>query len=361
MTDEPSAFGELSALAELADAILGDLSTFERICAAEASGGLDRDLWSALDQAGITALSVPESASGSGGGLPEAGTLLRAAGRFAAAAPIAEHALLAGWLLASAGLRLPGGIATAAAGDAVLTSRTGTWRAQGTLTRVPWASVAETVAVLAGDGARDYVLAIPVADCVVRPGTNVAGEPRDDLVLDVALSPDDVVQVADGLRPELELRGALGRSLLIAGAAERALAMTVQYCGERTQFGRPIGSFQAVQQQVALLAGEAVAAQAAAEAAVLTCDRLGFGAPETFWAVGSAKARTSEAAAVAAKIAHQVHGALGFTLEHPLRLLTTRLWAWRDEYGGEAYWQERLGARACVLGAAGSWQAITAS
>jgi acyl-CoA dehydrogenase len=136
-------------------------------------------------------------------------------------------------------------------------------------------------------------------------------------------------------------QGALGLS-----GADR---MTVQYCGERTQFGRPIGSFQAVQQQVALLAGEAVAAQGAVEAAVLTCDRLGFGAPETFWAVGSAKARTSEAAGAAAKIAHQVHGALGFTLEHPLRLLTTRLWAWRDECGGEAHWQERLGARACVL------------
>jgi alkylation response protein AidB-like acyl-CoA dehydrogenase len=149
--------------------------------------------------------------------------------------------------------------------------------------------------------------------------------------------------VPDGLSSELELRSALGRSLLIAGAAERALAMTVQYCGERTQFGRRIGGLQAVQQQVALLAGEAVAAQAAAEAAVLTCDRLGFGAPETFWAVSSAKARTSEAAGAAAKIAHQVHGALGFTLEHPLRLITTRLWAWRDECGGEAYWQERLG------------------
>ena len=131
---------ELSALAELAEAILGDLSTSERIAAAEASDGLDRDLWSALDHAGITALSVPESAGGSGGGLPDIGTLLRAAGRFAAAAPIAEHALLAGWLLASAGLRLPGGgIATAAAGDAVLTSRAGTWRVQGTLTRVPCA------------------------------------------------------------------------------------------------------------------------------------------------------------------------------------------------------------------------------
>jgi acyl-CoA dehydrogenase len=353
---------ELSALAELAETILGDLSTSERISAAEASDGLDRDLWSALDHAGITALSVPESAGGSGGGLPEIGTLLRVAGRFAAAAPIAEHALLAGWLLASAGLRLPGGgIATAAAGDVVLTSQAGTWRAQATLTRVPWASVAQTLAVLAGDGARGCVLAVPVADCVVRPGTNVAGEPRDDVVMDVVLAPDRVVQVGDGLSSELELRSALGRSLLIAGAAERALAMTVRYCGERTQFGRHIGSFQAVQQQVALLAGEAVAAQAAAEAAVLTCDRRGFGAPETFWAVSSAKARTSEAAGAAAKIAHQVHGALGFTLEHPLRLITTRLWAWRDECGGEAYWQERLGARACVLGGAGSWQAITAS
>ena len=150
-----------------------------------------------------------------------------------------------------------------------------------------------------------------------------------------------------------------GGPLLIAGAARGALAASVRYAGERVQFGRPIGRFQAVQQELALAAAEVAAAGAAAEAAAATAQRDGFAADSTAVAVAAAKARTSEAAGVVARIAHQVHGAIGFTREHALRLLTTRLWAWRDEDGGEAQWQAELGERVLAAGPDALWPLVT--
>ncbi|MGD9527915.1 MAG: acyl-CoA dehydrogenase family protein, partial [Pseudonocardia sp.] len=162
-----------------------------------------------------------------------------------------------------------------------------------------------------------------------------------------------------GAADELAQRASLGRSQLLAGAARGALAQSVRYAGERVQFGRPIGRFQAVQQQLAMAAGEVAAAGAAADAAAATADRDGFGTAATALAVAAAKARTSEAAGAVARIAHQVHGAIGFTREHDLRLLTTRLWAWREEDGSDAFWHAELGAWVLAAGPDGLWPLVT--
>jgi acyl-CoA dehydrogenase len=123
------------------------------------------------------------------------------------------------------------------------------------------------------------------------------------------------------------------------------------------QFGRPIGKLQAVQQQLALAAAEVAAAGAATEAAARAADTDGvLGAR---FAIAAAKARASQAAGEVARITHQVHGAIGFTREHHLRLVTTRLWAWRDEDGSEAEWNEVVGAMALEAGADGLWPLIT--
>jgi acyl-CoA dehydrogenase len=152
---------------------------------------------------------------------------------------------------------------------------------------------------------------------------------------------------------EFPLRAALGRALLLAGAARGAVAMAVRYATERVQFGRPIAKLQAIQQSLALAGAEVAAAAAATEAAAREVDGHGFA--EASFAIAAAKARAGEAAGQVARITHQVHGAIGFTREHDLRLVTTRLWAWRDEDGSEAYWNDRVGARALEAGADGLW------
>jgi acyl-CoA dehydrogenase len=126
----------------------------------------------------------------------------------------------------------------------------------------------------------------------------------------------------------------------MAGAAQGVYAHTARYAGERRQFGKPLAAMQAVQQQLAELAGEASAMTVAAEAAAATADLD----PAESWALDAARIRIGEAAGAVAAIGHQILGAIGFTDEHPLHRLTTRLWAWREEYGNHAIWSERLGS-----------------
>jgi acyl-CoA dehydrogenase len=139
----------------------------------------------------------------------------------------------------------------------------------------------------------------------------------------------------------------------MAGAMERSLELAIQHANTRVQFGKQIGKFQAVQQMLAQLAGETAAAAAAVD---LGADALAAGDGELEAAI--AKSRAGEAAGFAAEISHQVIGAMGFTLEHPLHRYTRRLWSWRDEYGNEAYWNARIGEAALRAGMNGAWPMI---
>ena len=147
---------------------------------------------------------------------------------------------------------------------------------------------------------------------------------------------------------------ALTRALMIAGAMASILDLGTSYALEREQFGRPIAAFQAVQQQLAVLAGEAAAAIRAADGALEALD-----SSSALVEIAVAKARAGEAAGRGAEIAHQVHGAMGFTHEHRLHHRTRRLWTWRDEFGHEAHWQAWLGRRIASAGADDLWAFVS--
>ena len=339
--------------------------------ASEVTDGLPAALWSTLTELGLVQLSLPDSAGGSGGTLADHAALLLAAGEACAPVPLAETEL-AGWLLHTAGLPVPTGPLAVAADGALgggaggsLVARAdadGGYAVTGQLSRVGWAGLAARLAVLtAGPDGSDVVLSVDptAAGVTVTRGTNVAGEPRDDVLLDLWVPVGDAAAAPAGTRELLVRRAALARALLLAGAAGRALARSVQYAGERVQFGRPIGKFQAVQQQLALAAAEVAAGRAAADAATRIAAANDVAGPDAGFAIAVAKARTSEAAGAIARIAHQVHGAIGFTLEHDLRLATTRLWAWREEDGSEAHWHAVIARRALAEGADGLWPLLT--
>lgn len=315
-----------------------------------AATGLDTELWKTCEQTGLARLTLPEAAGGSEGTLTDAAAVLRMAGRYGARVPLVETDLLGGWLLHAAGLEVPTGPLSAILAPGLVLEGD---RASGTLHRVPWGRSVGGVVALVGD----RVVLVDPASAQVTEGANVAEEPRDTLVLadaavTVGTAPSEVVV-------EFPLRAALGRALLIAGAAHAALAMSVQYSTERVQFGRPIAKLQAIQQTLALAAAEVAAAEAVSEAAAGEAARHGFA--EASLPIAAAKARCGEAAGVVARIAHQVHGAIGFTREHALRIATTRLWAWRDEDGTEAQWNDRVGARALEVGPEGLWALLTGS
>jgi len=334
----------------------------EKHCAAETmrradAGEFPQALWRALEQAGYPAALVPESAGGAGLEMADALSLLVSAGRHALPAPLAET-MLAGWLLSSAGIGLPEGplaVAPVRDGETLGASRDGAaWKLQGKASRVPWARQARAIAVLARTGEGMVAALVAPADCRIEKGANVAGEPRDDVDFSGA-------RCAAAAATKLQMRdllalGAVMRSAQMAGALQRILEASVRYAGERVQFGRPIGRFQAVQQNLAVLAGHAAAATAAAEAAIEAAAQDLAALP-----IAAAKIRAGEAAGIGAAIAHQVHGAIGFTQEYTLHYATRRLWSWRDEFGSESYWARKLGGEVAAAGPDRLWQLITAA
>jgi acyl-CoA dehydrogenase len=342
----------------------------ERLFAKEASAAVLRDadagtwpaaLWDAVSAGGFTAALLPEDAGGFGISVPEAMALIRVAAGHAAPIPLGET-MLAGRILAQAGLAVPEGplsLAPVRRGDAFELSRApgGEWRLVGTASRVPWARQAAVIAIVAKGPDGWYVASLPAGRFDSKPGDNLAGEPRDTMMVDTLLAATAVAQAPAHFNPDaLRAAGAVLRTNQIAGAIARALALTVGYVQVRVQFGRPIGKFQAIQQNLAILAGQSAAAIAAAE---MAAEALASGLNPVV--VGAAKARAGEAASIAAGIAHQAHGAIGFTQEYALHHLTRRLWSWRDEFGNEAEWQQVVGRAAFAAGADGLWAMITAA
>ncbi|HVE25813.1 MAG TPA: acyl-CoA dehydrogenase family protein, partial [Sporichthya sp.] len=301
--------------------------------------GMDDGAWRALSGAGLPLVGVPEDRGGSGGTATDAATILLRAGGSGVAAPLAETGLLAGWALSQAAASVPAGPLTIALDhDLVLHGDT----LSGTARRVPFA--ADAVVVVAVVGER-LVAARPTRTV---PGKALNGEPRDTVVF------DDVrpaISVAAPCTPaDLRDRAAATRVLLIAGALRTVLRLAVQHTSTREQFGTPILKFQAVEHQIALLAEQVARAEMAAELAVRW---LAAGADREDLAVATLTAR--EAATLAAKLAHQVHGAIGIAAEYDLQVHTRSLWTWRDECGSEREWAAALGASAVSASAGGLW------
>ena len=330
-------------LVETADRLFADLASPSAVRAAE-DDGLDPALWAALEAAGF-ARALPASRGGAALDLADALSLLIPAGRHALPAPFAET-IIAHRLLLAAGLDPPDGPLTVAVSDDLSIHH---GRATGRAARVPWARDCAHV-VLVGPGDRAALVA--TTDAAITPGRNIAGEPRDDLAFVDA--PAILTHAPDG-RVALRALGAVARAAQMAGAIEAALALSVAYAQGRVQFGRPIGGFQAIQHALAVFAGHAAAATAAAQAAIEAAH------DPSALAIAAAKIRVGEAAGACAAIAHQVHGAMGFTQDYALQRLTRRLWSWREEYGAEAAWSRELGAAAAAQGADGLWAMITAA
>ena len=211
-------------------------------------------------------------------------------------------------------------------------------------------SIAEGFEILRISG--EYAVAVPLGETLLagwalaRAGKNV---PTGILKVDAAPDDDAAMQM-----------GAAVRAMQMAGALQSILDRSVAYAKERVAFERPIGGFQAVQHNLARLAGETAAALAAAgSAADAIASEASFN-EAVLLEVASAKIRVGEAAETGAAIAHQVHGAIGFSREHVLHRYTQRLWAWRDDFGSESHWAARLGAEVARKGADALWPALAA-
>tara|TARA_A100001037_G_scaffold281579_1_gene285387 strand:- start:2832 stop:3779 length:948 start_codon:yes stop_codon:yes gene_type:complete len=246
--------------------------------------------------------------------------VLREAGKYAVSVPLAEIMLGSRWV--GSGSRPSIGVI---AGQKIV--------------GIPWASRA---AILIGVK-KDAREALTITHGKIRPGRNIAGESRDEVSIENNMALDLEGDVGYDLL-------ALARLTQTVGVLEKILELTLSYANEREQFGRPIAKFQAIQHNLAILAGEVAAAVRAGDSGIAA-----ISSPRQRVEIASSKARVNEAAGTVAEIAHQVHGAMGFTHEHQLHHFTRRAWAWRDEFGNEVYWRQELGRYIAALGPENAW------
>jgi acyl-CoA dehydrogenase len=346
-------------VAETAARIFADLADPQTINRARDTNWKEV-LWRALANAGLTLAWVPEKHGGAGASLGDGFAIVAAAGRYALPVPLAET-LLAGWLLAQAGIEAPAGAMTVAPArprDRIALNADGTL--SGHAGRVPFAKDCEHIAVVAAADKSIAIALVKAADCRVSDGQNLAGDGSDTVTFERTKVVRSSPAPAGFDQSTLMLMGATVRSLQMAGALETILSMSVAYANERVAFERKIGKFQAVQQNLARLAGETAAALAAAGSAADTIAQGDIGDDAVLLEAASAKIRSGEAAAEGSAIAHQVFGAIGFTNEHILHRFTLRLLAWRDDFGSESHWAAALGNAVAAHGANQFWPMLAA-
>ena len=304
-------------------------------------------LWDAVEDAGFLDTLADADTSPKERAANTA-VLLRAAGRHLVPIPLGET-IVARAILVASNVKVPRGPISFAVLDGHTHTHGDHAHLKGRALRVAYARHSANV-LLSAHGSGEAVL-IAVRRGTLTEGTNVAGEPRDDLAFG-----DTAGTTVSGVSgDDLLAYGAAVRSALIAGALERILMQTVEYARTRVQFGKPIASFQAIQQQLAVLAGHTAAAGMAADAAIADIED----STRRTESAAIAKVRAGDAAGAAASIAHQVHGAIGITKEHSLHFATRRLYSWRAEFGAESFWAERLGRAACGAGADAYWPSVT--
>jgi acyl-CoA dehydrogenase len=296
----------MSEFLEPFERMLEDVATPAAVRAVERRSSIAA-MWSAFAESGFLDALVPEDRGGAGLPLAEVQPLWVALGRHAVPLPVGET-MIARALLPDA-----------PEGPIVLAV------AEGATVVVPCGLVAAHLVLESGAGlhmvgAKGEATGVP-ASLAARI------DPRP-LPAPVAPSPEG------GLRTI----AAILRAALIAGAAERLTQMTAAYANERVQFGKPIGRQQALQQEMAVMAEEMVAARIASQ---LGC---AGSFPPSLVAAATAKSIASRAAARVAATAHAVHGAIGISEEHDLQLFTRRLHEWRLADGSESYWNRLLGA-----------------
>lgn len=295
-------------------------------------GPLAETSWSAFAALGLHLVGIEEDRGGSGGSFSDQMTLAMLAGRHAVDIPVCESA--AGALaIAATGANLD-----ASASWSVPTRTSdltvhddGT--VSGTLLDVPWGATVDQVVAITSDGT---TVALRPGDTQVRHGVDLAGQPRDTLLAD-HLRP---VHRGVGMTSAQLYRSVVAlRVALTAGALQAVSELTRRYVGERVQFGKPIGSFQAVQAHVVELEQMAVMTTALA-------DRLSLAPTLEELDVTAAQLVTAENALTAARAAHQAHGAIGMTREYRLQAYTRRLHTWSGDFAEPIELARRLGATA---------------
>jgi len=299
--------------------------------------------WATLADLGVTGLTVPESHGGLGLGLVDLVLLAEEAGRVALPEPLVATTGVAGPLLAdleaagTADARIGPWLDALAAGGLTAAVADPRWPGE----PVAGAAGADLLLLVADGPDGRELHGVDAADLSVTPVPSL--DPTRRLGTPVWVPSPDTVLVS-GARADAHLattadRAAVATGAELLGLADAMIALTAAYAKDRQQFGKPIGSFQAVKH---LLAGAQVLLEFARPVVYGAAWALDTGSPDAARASSVAKAYASEAATEAARVSLQVHGAIGYTWECDLHLALKRTWALAEAWGSAGDHRARL-------------------
>jgi alkylation response protein AidB-like acyl-CoA dehydrogenase len=308
----------------------------------ETESGRSAELWKQLADVGLAGLLVPDAHGGMGMDETDAVLLFEECGRAALAEPVVATAAVGAPLLADLGESLASRwLPRVAAGEALL-------------------AVGHPANAFLADAHVADLLLLPDAagglHAVPRAQVALTAQPATDpsqRLFTASFAASPATQVARGERAEALLAAALDRGALACaaqqvGVAEHLLELAVAYACQRKQFGRPIGSFQAVKH---LLANAKVRLEYARPLVHRAAWSVARGDARRALHVSMAKAEAGEAAALAARSALQVHGAIGYTWEQDLHLWMRRAWSLDLAWGPRAFHRARIAGAVLADGA----------
>lgn len=333
---------EQAMIAETARAFFGEAATSERTRRAMAGDGIDRELWTSFAQeVGLAGVALPSAFGGSGLGMVECAIVAEAAGATVAALPFLASNVMAASAIAAGGseAQKAAWLPAIAAGERIATY-------------VPLAG-GEGLAPH-GTSADLFVIEVDGIATVIESGApGIAIEPLPTMdatrpLARVRLSNAACIDLADGRAASraANRRGAVAVAADSLGGAQASLDRTVAYTMERVQFGRPVGSFQAVKHR---LADMMVLIEQARSAVYWAACALDEGAVDAALAVHAAKAFACDAYFDCAAAMIQLHGGIGFTWEHDAHLYFKRSQANRTLLGTPDRHREAIAALVAPL------------
>ena len=323
------------ALQDAAAGLLADRCEMAAVRRACDNGGFDADLWAAMVEQGWTGIAVPEPLGGVGLGTVEAAVLLEQTGAHLAPVPLLQQ-LAALAVLADGpwGERLLSGDAVACVARNPL-ERAGDGSVSGRPEPVIYGARADVLLARAGD----EVVAVDLAG-VARSPEPAMDQTRELAWVHLDAAPAVTVGGAQEAAAHLD-RGAVFHSAEMLGTAEAVMNLAVEYAKVREQFGRPIGSFQAVKHRCADMLVDVEGMRSAVYHAAWA---LGAATADAPVAAATAKIWCSDAAVRVAESALQVHGGIGFTWEADVHLYLKRAQLDQVSFGDARHHRARLAA-----------------
>ena len=318
-------------------------SILEKECSSEAlqlageesSGGID-GLWETLSETGLMGIAIPEEFGGLGMGSSDLVLILEELGRAACPEPVAEHAAVAAPLITR---WAQNEMAREILEESVTGSRKLT---VGSPIDTRVVSVEKSDLILLSKG--NELHAVPTKEIIHTPMTSI--DPRYKTgTIEWSPNPKTLISEEPEAVEDMTNRGALSSAAQAVGVAQKLLEMTVSYVSERKQFGKPVGTNQAVKHHCSDMAIVIEFARPLVQVASWAMDN-GRSPTENFTVSGevsAAKALASEAVELACRSALQCHGAIGYTVEHELQVWLKRGWILASTWGDALFHRRRLG------------------